>query len=330
VAHLLAAPDKFRGTLTAREAAGAITAGAERAGWSAAELPLADGGEGTLDVLGGGNRSTVVSGPLGEPVEAEWRLEDGVALIEAARACGLSLAGGRERNDPLHASSRGVGELVAVALAAGAGRIVVTAGGVASTDGGLGAVEALRPLLPLPVPLDVACDVDARFVDAADVFAPQKGATPEQLPVLRERLDTLAQRYRAELGVDVRTLAGAGTAGGLAGGLAALGARLLPGFDLVAERLRLDERLAEVDLVVTGEGLLDDTSLSGKVVGGVLARAAAAGTEALVVAGEIAAESSVDAVSLVARCGRERALTEARACLAEVVTAILARRADRA
>src|SRR2546423_7779809 len=173
--QLLAAPDKFRGTLTARQAAGAIAAGAARAGWTAVERPLADGGEGTLDVLGGGNRRSTVTGPLGEPVEAEWRLEgDGTAVIEAALACGLSLAGGPEQNDPLRATSRGVGELVAAAIAEGATRVLVAVGGVASTDGGVGAVEALPR--PLPVPLEVACDVEAHFLDAADVFAPQKGA----------------------------------------------------------------------------------------------------------------------------------------------------------
>src|SRR5215471_14245501 len=123
--RVLTAPDKFRGTLTAREAAAAIAAGAERSGWSAEELPLADGGEGTLDVLGGGNRLSVVTGPLGEPVEAAWRLEDdGTALIEAAQACGLTLAGGPEGNEPLCATSRGVGELVAAAITEGARRIV--------------------------------------------------------------------------------------------------------------------------------------------------------------------------------------------------------------
>src|SRR5690242_21635992 len=108
--QLLASPDKFRGTLTARAAAAAIATGAARAGWAIDELPLADGGEGTLDVLGGGNRRSSVTGPLGEPVEARWRLEeDGTALIEAAQACGLGLAGGPKRNDPLAATSRGVG-----------------------------------------------------------------------------------------------------------------------------------------------------------------------------------------------------------------------------
>ncbi len=325
--RLLAAPDKFRGTLSAREAAAAIAAGGEQAGWDADELPLADGGEGTLDVLGGGNQQAIVSGPLGEPVEAALRLEDNdTALIEAALACGLSLAGGPERNDPLRATSRGVGELIAVALAEGAGRIVVTVGGVASTDGGLGALEALQPALPLPVPLDVACDVDARFLDAADVFAPQKGATPEQVQILRERLERQAERYRDEFGVGVLDLPGAGAAGGLAGGLAAIGARLLPGFDLVASRLGLDERLEEADLVVTGEGRLDPKSLTGKVVGEVLARAGAAGVETLVVAGDVASETPVAALSLVARYGPERALAEPAECLTEVVASALATR----
>jgi glycerate 2-kinase len=315
--RLLAAPDKFRGTLTAREAAAAIAAGAAQAGWTPLELPLADGGEGTLDVLGGGNRRTTVTGPLGEPADAEWRLEDdGTALIEAAQACGLSLAGGPERNDSLGATSRGVGELVAAALAAGAVRIVVAVGGVASTDGGLGAVEALPS--PLPVPLEVACDVDARFLDAADVFAPQKGATPEQVLILRERLARL----------DVPDLPGAGAAGGLAGGLAAIGAQLRPGFDLVAARLGFEERLREADLAVTGEGMLDATSFTGKVVGRVLERANAAGVETLVLAGDVAPNSPIDAISLVERYGPDRALAEPAECLTELAEGALAARRD--
>jgi glycerate 2-kinase len=312
--RLLAAPDKFRGTLTAREAATAIAAGAARSGWDAVELPLADGGEGTLDVLGGGNRTTVVTGPLGAPVEAAWRLEkDGTALIEAAQACGLTLAGGPGRNDPLAATSRGVGELVAAAVAEGAQRIVVTVGGVASTDGGAAAVEALPAALP---PLEVACDVDARFLDAADVFAPQKGATPEQIEILRRRLAQL----------DVPDLPGAGAAGGLAGGLAARGARLTRGFDLVAQRLGFDEELVEADLLVTGEGRLDATSVTGKVVGRALERAAAAGVEALVVAGEVAAQNGIDAISLVERYGPGRAFGDPAECIAEVVAIALATR----
>ncbi|HEY1563501.1 MAG TPA: glycerate kinase [Gaiellaceae bacterium] len=312
--QLLAAPDKFRGTLTARQAAAAIAAGAARAGWTAVELPLADGGEGTLDVLGGDNRRTTVTGPLGEPVEAGWRLEeDGTALIEAALACGLTLAGGPKGNDPLAATSRGVGELVAAAVEEGADRIVVAVGGVASTDGGAGALQALPPRLP---PIDVACDVEARFLDAADVFAPQKGATPAQVRLLRERLARL----------DVPDLPGAGAAGGLAGGLAAAGARLLPGFELVADRLSLDRRLTESDLVVTGEGRLDATSFTGKVVGRVLDRARAAGVDVLVVAGEVAANSPIDAASLVERYGPEHAFSEPAECLTELVATALATR----
>jgi glycerate kinase len=313
--RVLAAPDKFRGTLSAREAAAAIAAGAERSGWIAEELPLADGGEGTLDVLGGGNRLSVVTGPLGQPVEAAWRLEDdGTALIEAAQACGLTLAGGPEGNEPLRATSRGVGELITAAVAAEATRIVVTVGGVASTDGGVGATEAVPH--PLLVPLEVACDVDARFLEAADVFAPQKGATRAQVRTLRERLAKLA----------VPDLPGSGAAGGLAGGLAAIGARLLPGFDLVADRLGLDERLADADLVVTGEGRVDATSSTGKVVGRVIERAEAAEIDTLVVAGDVAEDNPLEAVSLVARYGPERALAEPAKCLTELVAAILATR----
>src|SRR5437764_11834269 len=154
--RLLAAPDKFRGTFTAHEAAVVIAAGAERAGWSADELPLADGGEGTLEVLGGGNRRTAVTGPLDEQVHAAWRLEDdGTALIEAAQVCGLTLAGGPERNDPLRATSRGVGELIAAAVAGGATRIVVSVRGDRCADRGRGADEA-TPTRPA-VAHEVAC-----------------------------------------------------------------------------------------------------------------------------------------------------------------------------
>jgi glycerate kinase len=305
--RVLVAPDKFRGTLSAREAAAAIAAGAERAGWECEALPLADGGEGTLDALGGANRTTVVTGPLGEPVEASWRLDGGVALVEAAQACGLTLAGGAERNDPLRATSRGVGELITAVIAAGAERVVVAVGGVASTDGGIGAIDAVGGRLG--VPLIVACDVDARLLDAADVFAPQKGATPEQVTILRERLASL----------DLPDIPMAGAAGGLAGGLAAIGAHLVSGFDFVAGELNFDAKLAEADLVITGEGLVDATSLAGKVVGGVLKRAADAEVESLVIAGDVVTNSPVAVVPLVALCGRERALAEPAACLAEVV-----------
>ena len=313
--HLLAAPDKLRGTLTAREAARALAEGARRSGWTATELPLADGGEGTLEALGGANRTSTVHGPLGEPVEAEWRLEDGVAVIEMARASGLALVA---HNDPVAASTRGTGELIAAALDAGATSVVVGVGGSATTDGGLGAVEVLRGYAPLPV--EVACDVTTGFEEAAAVFGPQKGATPDQVAELTERLRALAARYAEELRVDVRELPGAGAAGGLAGGLAALGATLLPGFDLVARRAGLDAALAGVDLVVTAEGAIDATSFAGKVVGGVLGAAAARGVAAVAVGGVVAA--GCEGISLVERFGEARAWADAAACLADVAAEV--------
>jgi glycerate 2-kinase len=323
--RLLAAPDKFRGTLTAVDAARAMAAGAAAAGWDFAELPLADGGEGTLDALGGANRTTAVTGPLGEVVDAGWRLDDGVAVVEMARASGLDLAGGRESNDPLDATTRGTGELVAAALDGGASRVLVGVGGSATTDGGLGAVEVLRPYAPLPV--QVCCDVQTMFVDAAAVYGPQKGATPVQVEELTRRLRELAERYRTEFGIDVERLPGAGAAGGLAGGLAALGGELAPGFDVVADSVALDEALSRSDLVVTGEGFVDATSFAGKVVGGVLRRAQAAGVTAFVVAGdgEPDALARIRGVSLVARFGRKRAFDDAAACATQAVAALLAK-----
>jgi glycerate kinase len=322
--QLLAAPDKLRGSLTAAEAARAIAAGAASAGWSAHELPLADGGEGTLDALGGPNRATRVTGPLGGPIEAPWRLDGGLAVIETALASGLALAGGAEGNDPIAATTTGTGELIAAALDAGASRIVVGVGGSATTDGGLGAVEVLRARAPFAVPVEIACDVTTLFTDAAAVFAPQKGATEEQVRLLAERLRSLAARYRSEFGIDIDALPGAGAAGGLAGGLAALGATLTPGFELVAAQLDLDGALERAALVVTAEGAVDATSFDGKVVGGVIAHARTRGVPVLVVAGEVRTGApGVELVSLVERFGSSRAWHEPAACITEVVAAAL-------
>jgi glycerate kinase len=328
--HLLAAPDKFRGTLTAVEAARAIAAGAAAAGWSVGEIPLADGGEGTLDALGGGNRTTLVTGPLGDPVEAAWRLAGGVAVIEAARASGLALAGGPEQNDPLRATTRGTGELIAAALDARAETILVGVGGSATTDGGLGAVDVLRTYAPFDVQVRVCCDVETAFVDAAAVYGPQKGATPADVEVLSERLRELAARYREELGVDVEALPHGGAAGGLAGGLAALGAELAPGFDVVADTVGLDGALEEAELVVSGEGFLDATSFAGKVVGGVLRRAERHEVPVVVVAGDGDADAlaRVRSVSLVGRFGRERAWHDAAGCVAAAVREELSGRSE--
>src|SRR5207253_2126515 len=147
-------------------------------------------------------------------------------------------------------------------------------------------VTALGPRRLRGVTVTVACDVTIPFVEAAEVFAPQKGATPAQVALLRRRLERLAQVYERDYDVDVRSLPGSGAAGGLAGGLAALGAILVPGFEVVAEALSLEERVAAADLVVTGEGFLDDQSFAGKAVGGVVDLAADADVPVLVAAGE--------------------------------------------
>ncbi|MBW3549137.1 MAG: glycerate kinase, partial [Actinobacteria bacterium] len=167
------------------------------------------------------------------------------------------------------------------------------------------------------------------FLDAAPVFAPQKGATPAQVELLRRRLERLAQVYEQTYGVDVRMLVGSGAAGGLAGGLAAVGARLVPGFDVVAEELELQERLEGADLAVAGEGFLDEQSFAGKAVGGVVELAAAAGVPVLAVAGEVLDDvvvpDGVEAVSLVERFGRDRAVGATLTCVEEVVAERLAR-----
>jgi glycerate kinase len=324
--RVVAAPDKLRGTASAAEVAAAVARAAATAGWTCDQVPMADGGEGTLAALGGPNRTSVVTGPLGTPVEAAWRLDGRTAVIEMAEASGLALVGGAEANDPVAASSAGTGELIVAALDSGATRVVVGVGGSATTDGGLAALRALHPLGRLKgVELVVACDVRTRFVDAAEVFAPQKGATGAQVELLRRRLDRLAQVYLAEHGVDVTELDGAGAAGGLAGGLAAAGARLVSGFDVVADELELYDRMEGADLVVTAEGFLDEQSFEGKVVGGVAELAAQAGVPVVAIVGEVfdGVGDRLEVVSLVERFGADRARSDTVACIEEVATELL-------
>ncbi|MGH9179015.1 MAG: glycerate kinase [Acidimicrobiales bacterium] len=325
--HLVAAPDKFRGTATAAGVAAAMARAAASAGWTCDQAPVADGGEGTMEAVGGRVRRARVRGPLGEVVEAEWRLVAArdeaagpTAVIEMAQAAGLELVGGPEWNDPMRASTAGVGDLIMAALSAQPDRIVVAVGGSATTDGGLGCLSALERRARLAgTELVVACDVDIPFVEAAEAFAPQKGATPAQVALLRRRLERLAQVYLEDYGVDVRSLRGSGAAGGLAGGLAAVGATLLPGFDFVSDAIGLPERIAGADLVVTGEGFLDEQSFAGKAVGGVVELAEEAGVPALVVVGESFGDSPVPTFSLVERFGRDRAMTATTDAVEEAV-----------
>ena len=285
-APVLCCPDKFRGSLTANEAAEALADGVEREGRDAVRLPLADGGEGTLDVLcpsSDARRPARVRGPLGELVDAEWGLRGDTAVVEMARASGLALVAGG--NDPLRATTFGTGELLRAALDAGLRRAIVAVGGSATVDGGLGALEALDFDLR-GADLVVACDVTTPFAEAARVFGPQKGADAAAVAKLERRLERLAERYRTERGVDVRDLPGAGAAGGLAGGLAAYGARLVPGAALVADIVGLRDALRHASLVLTGEGHVDATSFAGKVVGHVLGEARARGVPVAIVAGD--------------------------------------------
>lgn len=332
---MLAASDKFKGTLTAAQACAAIGHACWELGIDCTEMPLADGGEGTLEILGGANRRTTVTGPLGDPVEAEWRLSNGVAVIEMARASGLALVGGAEGNDPVAASTQGTGELIDAALDFGARKIIVCLGGSATTDGGYGALRAIgTPARLKAVEFLVACDVDTLFVDAAEVFSPQKGATPAQVRLLRGRLERLAQLYGAEHGIDVSSIPGSGAAGGLAGALAALGATLMPGFDIVAEETGFDEAVRMHDLVITGEGMLDATSFDGKVVGSVRDYAAEAGVPVRAVVGEIDPDTepndlaSVGARSLMAEHGRDESMNQTMRCIEETVTDLLRRFRD--
>ena len=327
--RVVAAPDKFRGTARAPELARAIGEAAWEAGWDVDEVPLSDGGEGLLDVFGGANRFNEVHGPDRRPVTVGWRLSGELAVVESAAASGLDLVGGAEGNDPVHADTGGTGELVRIAAEAGARRIIVGLGGSATTDGGLGAVQAVgEPKRLAAVELIVACDVDIPFLDAAARFAPQKGASEAEVRLLERRLARTAELYRDADDVDVTRLAYAGAAGGLAGGLAALGATLVSGFEVVADEVCLDEVVDGADLVVTGEGFVDAGSYQGKVVGGVVAMAAAAGVPVLVVAGDVfdGTETRAPTCSLVQTFGEERARSQVLGCVREVVAAELERR----
>lgn len=284
--RIVAAVDKFRGTADAAAVAAAIGHAAWERDLDCDEVVLSDGGEGMLDVFGGANRTSIVTGPDGRRIEAGWRLDRRTAVIEMARAAGLTLAGGIDHNDPMAATTAGVGELIATAIGAGARRVIIGLGGSATTDGGHGAIEALGGTARLHgVELLIACDVTTPFRDAAAVFGPQKGASPAQVRMLTSRLDALAVDYRDRFGVDVTALPGAGAAGGLAGGLAAIGGRIVPGFDLVADEVDLAGRIDDSIAVITGEGHLDTPSFNGKVVGGVAALAADAGIPVGVVCG---------------------------------------------
>lgn len=336
--RVVIAPDSFKGSLSAWEAAEAMAAGVRRL-WPQAEtvlVPMADGGEGTTEALvratGGRLQEKTVTGPLGEPVRAGFGiLGDGeTGVIEMAAAAGLYLVP-EERRDPRVTTTYGVGELIRAALDAGCRRLVVGIGGSATNDGGVGMAQALGarftdaagreigrgggslgelahidltgldPRLKA-VAVRVACDVDNPLCGprgAAAVYGPQKGATPEMVATLDANLSHLAKVIAQDLGRSVADIPGAGAAGGLGAGLIAfLDASLMPGVEMVIQAVNLPARVAGADLVLTGEGKIDAQTAFGKTPAGVARVAKAAGLPVIAVAGGIG-----DDVEPVYSCG---------------------------
>jgi glycerate kinase len=292
---VLVAPDSFKGTFRASEVAGAVGRGLERAGLMPPDLcPVADGGEGTLDALlpglGGEIVAAEVHDPLGRPLRAGFALVEagGTAIVETAAASGLGLVAEDER-DAWAASTYGTGELIAAAVDAGAQVVLVPVGGSATTDGGAGAVEAIAERGGLRgARLVMLCDVRVPFEAAPRIFGPQKGADPDMVARLEERLDALAASWPR----DPRGVPMTGCAGGLSGGLwAVLDAVLEPGARWVLDALDFDARMRASRAVITGEGRLDAQTLEGKLVGEIGTRARQAGVPLHAVVGQDALDA---------------------------------------
>lgn len=310
----LVAPDKFRGTASASDVAERMSEVLVSAGYQVETFPMSDGGEGLLEVFNGSLKSVLVTSATGKRISASYKMQGDTAIIEMATAAGLTLVGGALNNDPMTATTRGVGELIKAAVFAGAKRVIVGCGGSATTDGGLGAIEALEPVVRLKgMELVIACDVETLFHDAAREFSPQKGATSAQVALLSLRLEALEQQYKSRFGVDISSLKGGGAAGGLAGGLAAIGGRLVSGFEVAAEANGFYEALEGTSLIVTGEGYLDAQSYRGKVVGHVTSIASDHSIPCLVIVGDCDQEVLAQRgdrskiFSLVAQVGEELA-----------------------
>ena len=321
--RVLLAPDKFKGSLPAAAVADALSRGLRRelAGVEVVSLPIADGGDGTVAAAlaaGFAPVEVTATGPTGQPVRTTYARRGHVAVIEMADVSGLGrLPGGKPA--PLTATSRGTGEVVAAAIAAGCRHVVLGIGGSASTDAGAGLAQALGARIldrdgqdvgpggaalaevasidptwlrdrTAGVRFTVACDVDNPLTGpsgAAVVYGPQKGATPDEVAILDAALDRFADVVAPTTDGDRRAAPGAGAAGGVGfAALALLGAQLRPGIDLVLELVRFDDQLDGVDLVVTGEGSLDQQTLHGKAVAGVAARAAQRGIPVVAVCGQ--------------------------------------------
>jgi len=322
--NILIALDSFKGSLSAKLACDIVRRTLERSELpcSCETIPMADGGEGTAAALVAGSKGsfrqlTGIVGPLPKmtlKAEIGWLPQTRTAVIEMAQASGLPLLTPAQRN-PLHTTTYGTGQLIAGALRMGAREILLTLGGSATVDGGTGAARALgwrfvdrhgrdvasgggalfavHAIIPPPRPfslaLKVLCDVTNPLcgpTGAAEVYGPQKGATPEMVDRLEAALCHLADLIERDLGIWIRQLPGAGAAGGFGGGAAAfLGGKLVPGIDVIAQFTGLEKAMRKADWVITGEGRLDSQSLCGKVVQGVCRAAHATGTRVAVLAG---------------------------------------------
>lgn len=298
---VIVCPDSFKGTLTAREAAGAIGEGIKTR-WPGAEiveLPVGDGGEGTIEAmarsLAGAKRiECLTTDPLRRPLAASYIIsEDTTALIESAAASGLTLLEAGER-DIMRADTFGTGLLIADAYRRGIRDFVVCMGGTATCDGGHGAWQAIKDCNIRDTRFTLLCDVDNPLCGpngAAAVFAPQKGATPEMIPLLDMRLMQYAREYEELTGTDVTSRPYAGAAGGLAGMLmACYGALPVSGIEKVLEILDFDRRLEGADVVITGEGRADRTTLQGKAAAGILKSAKRKGVPVVIIGGQTANE----------------------------------------
>jgi glycerate 2-kinase len=305
--RMLIAPDSYGDSLTAVEAAAAIAAGWSRVrpGDRVILAPQSDGGPGFVDVLAsrlGERRHLQVRGPLTDDVRAEWVLDpqSATAYLECAQACGLAALGGPPTpRTALAAHSRGVGQLIAAAVEAGAAHVVIGLGGTASTDGGRGLVEEIGGLDAgrrrlAGVEVIAACDVEYPLVGpsgAARVFGPQKGADAATVAVLEERLSEWAGDLDAAAGRPVSAEPGAGAAGGIGAALLALGGRCESGASIIAEHTGLADAISDADLVITGEGKFDDQSLHGKVVGALAVAARSSQVPVVVLAGQVALDN---------------------------------------
>ncbi|NUS94437.1 MAG: glycerate kinase [Nocardia sp.] len=281
---VLICPDSFKGTYTAAEVADTVAGGVEEAGATAVRLPVADGGEGTLAALtrplGLHHVTAPARNPWGAPLTATFGLsDDGTAVIEIAAAGGVTTPHDGPR-DPVTADTYGTGMLIAAAVRRGARRIVVTAGGSATTDGGTGAIAAIEESGGLGgASITVLTDVTTRYVDAARVFGPQKGADPATIELLTRRLAEIARTLpRDPSGVDAT-----GAAGGFSGGMwARFGAELRSGAEYVLDNAGFDALAERASAIVVGEGRLDGQTRAGKIISAILERAGATPVYAVV------------------------------------------------